>query len=376
MAAGATRGHFWRGVIAIACAAVMCFARPGESRTVSQSRPYDHEGLAKQVLEKHIRPGYRRLAEAMDTLAARVDYLCEAPGRTRLDFARDAFKDAALAWAAVEHIRFGPVTEANRYERMAFWPDPKGIGRKQVARLLRQRDKSTLDVTTLSQKSVALQGLTALEIVLFGKAGSALARAAPDEDFRCRYGLAIARNLQRISREVRGGWAPSGGFVRTWLTPGAGNPVYRKRSEVTLEIVKAYSYGLELIREVKLTGPLGMRDPDQRPSRPQYALSGFAIPVIGASLNAVTDLFHKGGLAERLAVYFPDMAELIDTELGTVAALAGEITNAGANAFEDEETRDALISMGFPLKNARLTGSDALTAAAGLGIGFNAGDGD
>jgi predicted lipoprotein len=65
-------------------------------------------------------------------------------------------------------IRFGPVTEENRLERILFWPDRKGIGLKQVQAAIAGEDATAADPQTLPGKSVAMQGLGALEFVLFG----------------------------------------------------------------------------------------------------------------------------------------------------------------------------------------------------------------
>src|SRR3546814_13939620 len=65
-----------------------------------------------------------------------------------------------------------------RYEHIYFWPDPRGITLRQVQGLLGQADGSMPDAAGLATQSVALQGLPALEYVLYGHAGL-LAASAP-----------------------------------------------------------------------------------------------------------------------------------------------------------------------------------------------------
>lgn len=340
---------------------------------------YDHKGLATQALENHIRPGYQQLREAMQGLTRDMDALCAAPSENKRIQARAAYSAAALAWAWMEHLRFGPVIKANRYERLAYWPDAKGLGRRQAARALRVQEQSVLDVASLARKSVALQGLTALEVVLYGKGNAVLGKSGGQEEahkFRCSYGRAIAHNSLSISRDIEAAWSREGSFSRIWLNPGPDNPVYRNPAEVTLELMKAYRYGLELVREHKLIPPLGMRHPGQRPSRPQYAMSALSIPALSSALNGVMHLYAEGGLEQRLKKKLPDIAKLISVELKAVKGLLRKVALPGPEAFKDEAARNVLISTGFPLKNAIKTGGEALLASAGLTIGFNAGDGD
>ena len=82
-----------------------------------------------------------------------------------------------------------------------FWPDRKGIALRQVQAILAKQDATATDPATLKTKSVAVQGLGALEYVLFGTGAEAL--ALPEGDFRCDYGNAITSAVSDVA-------APSG----------------------------------------------------------------------------------------------------------------------------------------------------------------------
>lgn len=345
--------------------------------TLARAADYDHRGLARQALEAHIRPGYSRLADTTGNLVKSTAALCETPSTEALEAARQAFRETVVTWAGLDHLRFGPIVQEHRYERMAFWPDVRGLGRRQVWDAIRKKDESVLDAASLSEKSVALQGLTALEMVLYyGKGAEGLVAKDEASTFRCGFALSIARNLDTIATRVRDAWDGDTGFARKWLNPGPDNAVYRKESEVTLEIVKAFNYGLELVRDSKLVAPLGMHSPGGKPGKPQYAESKLSIPSIVAGVEGVKHLYEAGGLKERLEGPMPGMAEVIEFELANILRLASEIPFEGPEAFTNEESKGKLVAMGYPLKNAVLTGGGALGHVAGLTIGFNAGDGD
>ena len=101
---------------------------------------------------------------------------------------------------------------------MLFWPDRKGIGLKQVQAALADKDATAADPATLAGKSVAMQGLGALEFVLFGTGAETL--AATGDAYRCAYGAAIAGNLETIAAELDDAWQAPDGFAALWAESG------------------------------------------------------------------------------------------------------------------------------------------------------------
>ena len=184
---------------------------------------------------------------------------CNAPDLERLDAARTSFKDALIAWGRIEHVRFGPIAEQNRYDAMIFWPDPRGIARRQIARVLAQQEADALLPQVLAGKSVAIQGFSALDVVLFGSGSEIIARPETAGRFRCGYARALAVNIETVARETLAGWSDPAGFARLWLNPAAGNPAFLNAKETTHALVQAYLTGLKQVRNVRLGGPLGLR---------------------------------------------------------------------------------------------------------------------
>ena len=106
-----------------------CFASWSPQPAVA----FDDAALARQAYDGIILPGYarfdRNLAQAF---ADEAEALCKAPSPTTLDAARAAARATLLAWGRIEPVRFGPVTEQQRLERLLFYPDPHGIAAKQI----------------------------------------------------------------------------------------------------------------------------------------------------------------------------------------------------------------------------------------------------
>jgi predicted lipoprotein len=160
-----------REVACFALAATMLCA----SAPVAQTEA-DHAAIAWAALTEVIRPGYAAFGEATSALSGKVDTLCKQPSDVALKEARNAFATTVDAWSKVEIFRFGPINEDHRFDRLFYWPDPKSIGLKQLQDALAHRDQAATLPYELSKKSVALQGLPALEYLLYGDGGDALAK--------------------------------------------------------------------------------------------------------------------------------------------------------------------------------------------------------
>lgn len=339
---------------------------------------FDHGGLARQVLERHIRPGYDALVKETQSLKAQSEAFCAAAQDGSLDAVRAAFRSTVLAWSRMEHIQFGPVMEERRGTRMLYWPDRKSLGRKQIRRALLKKDASVLTKEALAAKSVAVQGLGAIEQLLFWEADEDFAKAADTRDHRCGYLTAASANVAAIAEEIVSGWSSGGDAERTLLTPGPDNPAYLSDTEVTLEIAKSLLVGLEKLRDVKIAGPLGLRRKSARRTSAAFERSGLSTAAIIADLEGLIELFRKGGIMERLDAHETGIGKaiLFDMEqaLKTLKTLPASMKQAATD--EDGTAQDDLIAVGFPLKNARGEANRVLAEAAGLTLGFNALDGD
>ena len=335
-------------------------------------------GLARSIVAdaagNYVQPGYWDLAEAAAGMRKRVEALCARPSQNGLDAARRQFSDAVDAWSAIEMIRFGPVTENNRLERILYWPDRRSIGLKQVQGILAEKDPSATVPDTLEQKSVAVQGFGALEFVLFGTGSEALAAG---DAYRCAFGNAIAVNLERRAREVEDAWTTPGGFLKTWTEPGAGNPLYRDEQEALGEVIDALIHGLEMVRDVRLNGFLGETAEDDKPRGALFWRSGKTIATLKYNLGSLARLFEVSGLARTL----PNDAEWIassvafefDNARNALAPLAGMPID---KVLADPQMRGKLAYVRLVTSSLSDIVGRHLTGALGLTAGFSSLDGD
>ena len=340
---------------------------------------FNHERVAEKFRRDFVLPRYTALSAELDTLATAVSALCAKPNQKSLDRTRQSFRKTVYAWGQVELISFGPIAEQNRYERIFFWPDRKGIGRRQVRRLLRSKDPSALIRERLAKKSVAVQGLTAMELLFYGKAADQVEDAKPNS-YRCRYARTIVENLAAIITDVRRSWGDDGDFARQWHSPGPNNPVYLEARETTHEVVKAFGQSLEILRDRRIAPAIGM-GPTRRAKRPVLWRSKLTLTLLRANVVAARDLLDEAGI-ERAYKDHHESPEKAASDFDSIKTdfrfLIENIDDLARDddPFARDDIRRRLIAIGFPLKSIREHTVALLSIAADLSLGFNASDGD
>jgi predicted lipoprotein len=336
----------------------------------------DHAAIARAALTEVIRPFYAALAEETAALSDKVAALCQAPSSASLDASRKAFAATVAAWSKVEILRFGPIVEDRRYERLFFWPDAKGLGDRQIRDALAKRDESVTKPEALSGKSVALQGLPALEYLLYGDDAEALAAPSEEGAFRCAFARAAAANSEAIAKSVAEDWREGSPDEKSFLAPGPNATPYRAPKEVTLELFKSFTAGIELVRDQKLGKPLGSSPEEARPKLAAFWRSGQSLANAAGNLEGVRALFAKGGLAQVVAGDSPGVEKSVLFDLSHAIEVLNGIGKPMAELVKDEGLRGKVEALRVSLKSAGKTAADAIARGAGLAFGFNAMDGD
>ncbi len=340
---------------------------------------FDHAAVAQRALKDHILPGYARFDGAAKAFATKAAALCRAPSAGALAETRDAARAALLAWGRIEHIRFGPITESQRLDRLLFYPDPRGFARKQIGRLLRLHKDADLAPDKLAGASVAVQGFTAVDTALFGKGSDALAASSVTASFRCRYVEALADGIAQTAGDTLAAW--SGPYKATWLTPGGANGAFLTPQETTQALLRAYVTELEVVRLQRLAPVLSM-EAKAGQVEPLLPKSGLGLSFVLANIEGVGDLLTASGFTDT-ALAPDEKAQSAMSILGSVVTDLGFAFRSGESALKvapdalaNPEARAKLAPMVYSLKNAEETGRAALGSLTGLSLGFNSLDGD
>lgn len=321
-----------------------------------------------------IRPGMIGFAREASGLASTMGLLCSAPSSAALDIAKGQFREAALAYGHIELLRLGPLMEDNRAERLLFWPDRRSTGLRQVQAILANADETATDPATLRDKSVALQGFGALEYVLFGTDAETL--TAPEGNFRCRFGSAIAQSIGKVGQELATGWYRPDGIAQHLMLPNADNTDYRTPLEATEALVGLLSHGLEAVRDTRIN-PFIAKDGDA--ANPKLALfwrSGLTVAMLRANIHGLRDLFTVSGVALPVPKAQQGLAASIEFEFRNADRAINLVTLPLEQAVVDEKQAHALDYLVIVTSSLQTMLGEQLSTALGLSVGFSSLDGD
>jgi predicted lipoprotein len=335
----------------------------------------DYAEVVKEAVEAYVVPAYGRLEAATHDLVSEVEGYCLAPDKETRDALVRSFAQAIEAWAGVDFFRFGPMAREGRYERFAFWPDVHGTGARQLRRFLAEEDSALLDPAALAEQSAAVQGLPALESLIYSGSKALAASETPD-DYRCRLAMAVSANMDRIASDARDGWSGRESWASLMLEPGAGNPVYRTSKEAMTEVLKAILTGLEQMRDHRLHPAVGDTPDKARASRAPYDRAGEALPYLRASAGAIEAFVDASGIVSLAP---PDKSWIAESAAFEFANLRRTLDSAGSDldaAVADPERRQSLVYAEIVLASLRDLFQRQLGPSAGLTQGFNSLDGD
>lgn len=339
--------------IAIAAAALVLGA-------LVQPSGADDVTIATRLSKEFVAPRYADLARAASAQSEAWRSFCADPSEQGLDTVREAYRAAADRWSSVELVKYGPVSEDFRAERMSFWPERKNATGRGLARLLAGTAPEELAPERIREASAAVQGLPALERLLFDDppSDSAGFGGSVEGKRRCAAGQAIALNVAGLAAEIRDGWPEA---ERKLAEPDAAKEGLRR---LATDLLAAF----QVMRDVNVLPVLGT-DPSKARSRlAEGWRSGRSTRAIVLNIEAAEAMagILLNGDKESNALYAIRQARQI------AEALPPDF----ASLARDAKERHRLVLLFDALGSARDSLMADLPAALGIGFGFNSLDGD
>ena len=308
-------------------------------------------GLLRQEVLLPLYADY--LAQARAFAAVAPD--CAGDWRAPL---RAAYADCVLAWRRLEAAGTGPAVAGDTPSTVYFWPDKHGTAGRQLATALRDRDPAFTDAAGLASKSVGLQSLATLEVLLYGD-------RVPDdaEVFACRYAQAIARFQAEVA---------------TRLADTA--PAEPATDAVVAETMFRGMQGtLDVLTALDLERPLGADLAGARGERARAWRSELSMRLIMAALDTVERVYTAPGAFAAIIRSSAELAAfdaVLRGRLQAARAAADEIGVPLHVAVVDPAARPAVERLLEELRAVRRLLQERLAPALGLASGFNALDGD
>ncbi|MDK9698094.1 MAG: imelysin family protein [Siculibacillus sp.] len=337
-------------LLLLLCAALLVgFVRPGVGYA-AEVGAQDLRPLARRLVAEVVRPAHAALSGAARAAAEGWEIECRAaaPSRDRL---AERHRALARAWWFVEAVRFGPVGEDFRGERLSFWPDRRNATTRGLAAL---RDPAAPEPTPelVRAASAAVQGLPALERLIFDGRGGLDRRD-------CAIGRAIATNVAALTAEIDAGWTDLEAKIAT--DPEAARELVAR---LTTDLLTEF----QVLIDVKLA-PLGKSPDAARPDGLEGRRAGLERDALAHPL--------AGLLA--LARVLVDGREAGATVLFTLEGAAGVAEGLPASVgplLGDPRRRSTVVLLRDALRSAQDTALADLPPLVGITVGFNSRDGD
>jgi uncharacterized protein len=337
----------------------------------------DLKSSLERFVSDYVRPETAEFSQTANVLPGVVDAICQDTGKeTKAAFAT-SFADTVGGLSRIHFLRFGPLLEKDRLSRLSFLPDPRGITQRQIRKIYAARDESVLSVASLRGKSVALQGLTALQLIAFDNLGAVvLGKAGDNREFTCGYALAIAQNVAEISKNLAADWADPNGFSSVLLSAGPENASYKSSKEALETVFNGLVTGVIITRGQDLLPALGSSEAKARPRRFPYSRSVNAVPYLSGEIAGIRDAFFSLGLKSLTPEEHVWLLDTLNFEFGNAQTYLKKLEPPLRKTFGEGGSYGSVKALTITLDSIRELLSQEFAGALGLSGGFNALDGD
>src|SRR5882672_3890672 len=171
-----------KGAMGIFPRASLLAAAPAPAPAKRNPKAAQASKAALSLADQFAIPAYRDLVQRCE--AQETAWTAFAAKRETGDFPslRAAYNATADSWANAQFIKTGPITLFLRYDRFAYWPEARSATSRALDQLLNSANPKDLQPDSHAHDSVAGQGLTAMERLLYEGDDPAALLKAPGKD--------------------------------------------------------------------------------------------------------------------------------------------------------------------------------------------------
>ena len=309
-------------------------------------------------------PAYRSAADSSASMTAALEAFQASPSVDTLNAARDAWKEARLAWSRTLSFEFGPAEDRRTMSLVDWMPlEPDKIDETIEAR-------DSFDVEYVVEFLGGPQrGLGAIEHVLFSDDDDETHLAAMQADggkrieFAVAVSQSISEELATVSkawsegldgddpyRDVFSGHAPVSIFVNSAIAESVRGPVFLMQTVADMQIEPAAG----------MDG--GEEDLSGLPSRP----SGYTWPDIRSRIEGARDVYTGVNDEPGLSALVAQLSDDTDRRM----------RDAFAELVAALDAPDDIDSVVEKLNAARRIFNTEVVSLLGVTVGFSDNDGD
>ena len=326
-----------------------------------------------KLVDQEILPNYQHLNVAATHIHQSVLDFCFAEGKA-IEFGSIVvhFHKLMDAWQRVQWLRRGPATNSLLHSRFQYWPDKHGTGSRQFRTVLNKQDPEILERSRFIAGSVALQGIPALERIIFSEgAAESLLLDAEGPSFKCRYLAAIVDNLESMSAQLLNLW--SGYYRDSIADPGSGDDFFHKPTDPTAVFFSQIIFELEFILFNKIRSPMGLdgKGMSQRIKKAESWRSGRSIKNIKQNLSALKTGYE---IALDPLISSTNLSNALSEQWDSVVATFDKLSDSYEDALADQNEK--LLVGAERISKLHWLIFQQLSVELDMPIGFNNLDGD
>ncbi len=327
----------------------------------------------KAITDEFAIPRFEQLLDSSEKLVNQTDSFCKKGGEEEFGKTREQFHQMMDAWQGIQILRTGPEESLMRNFRIEMWPDRSNTGAKQIRKLLAEKNLDALKPDIFSRSSTAVQGLSAMERLLFAKDIQASAFQADGKaNYRCQLLQAISVNLKTISTGLLKDWQTS--YRKTITEQNDKNEVFASHKEVASVFLKEVTTQLQAVYDQKFKRPLGSaikHDKRFKPKRAESWRSGRSLRNITLNLESAEKLYQIGFMS-----HLKDTAlkEKLGNEFKQAISTGKKFTMPLIKAHEEKP--EALTRWMKEVSQLKRTLTVDVPKALDISLGFNSLDGD
>ena len=320
------------------------------------------------IIDKFAIPTYQTLQKNADQLVKSNNEFCSNANSVNFNILKTNFHSTMDAWQVAQILRYGPAMKNMRFYRLEMWPDRSNAASKHLRKLLKEANPARLKAVRFAKASTAIQGLSAMERILYTKVVKADDFADDGKaNFKCHLLQAISVNIQTISNELLNAWQYD---YREILTkPSKNNAVFENDKAVSAQFLNSLNTQLQVILTQKFKRPF---DHNRfRLNRAESWRSQRSLRNITLNLSASKQLYETGFSSQisdkKILKKQQDLFDQV-IELATALEMPMEVAHA-----EHLEKLKQWIKVIGVLKTSI---SSELPVAIDIPLGFNSLDGD
>jgi predicted lipoprotein len=332
----------------------------------------DFGGFNAHYTRDVVAPAFKTLAGETRKLAQAADDFGAQPSQDAFAALRIAYDSVSDAWMQAQFFRLGPLGAQQRSDRFEYWPEKRPIIDKQLAGLLASAKPESLEADKFAQASVAVQGLPALERLLYGDTARQVLSAGPEQKARIAVIKAIAHNLDTLAQELAADWDKVLSDPKIAASPFTQDP-----NEAAAQLYAGLTTGLQIVSDQKIAGPRGQTIEKAKPKSAEQWRAGRSLKNIKLNLQALrTAAIGTSGFASLLGADQAALKTEITAAFDAALAAADAAPEPLDTAVTDAEGRKKVGALLIAVNHVRDIMKQKVPPAIGISIGFNELDGD